>query len=259
VALPELSADLLEGVRQLTRTLSVLLGDGALSSDGSTIDRHKNIEQQEALSVITSAVSALERKEAGIERSYARWSTLRSSILTSATSRDRTDASGRVLHRKHDSKVDLVFNARVQRAITEVLLPALTVLQRACSSPNPYVEFTREEAANYVAPVGSYILIRPQHSHEAVESGIVNGHDTPSGCYIMLMGQQSSGVASSTVLVPRSRLMAVRDEAARPILAYAAPDRLHCPPDAGLGLAGPAFQCQPSTGHMVRTVFFFGF
>ncbi len=275
---PELYASMIECIRHLVRNIAVLLGDGGIGGDGATLDRHKSIEQQEVLTLCCIPVSSAERQEAGLEKSQALWGALQPNILGCGGwgvvdgGVVTPDLLGRI---NGDSRLArLIFATHLQRLMCQILVPALQFLHRATPDARQLVKFSASEAANITVERGSIVQLRPECDVPSMP-GTNNETETVTTAIIRDycgVGVESSYVASilannvdvsyigtslppikiAAVIVPKWRVQAVRDEGAvQPLLAYTPPQRLHCPPSANFGLAGPAFREDPSIGHII--------
>ncbi|CAM9493985.1 unnamed protein product, partial [Chrysoparadoxa australica] len=253
---PELSTELLEAVRQLVRTLAVVLGDGNLRADGHGIDRHKSITHQEVLAAVSKAVSGEERREEEMERHQSRREGSRpvsagqdkgapkagtNKLLAPPPLSLGSTLANDMTAPAREKPLNLVFNTRIERAVVAVLVPALTMLRRASpSSHSPYMHLSPKEAASMTVPDGTAVVLRTHQHPIAVVTSQVNG------------GYIASLRNKETRQITRQDVMAVRDEVtATPILDYLPVDRLHTPPDPTKGLGDPAFSEPPSLGHLI--------
>ncbi len=274
---PELCSSMIECVRHLVRNIAVLLGDGGIGGDGATLDRHKTIEQQEVLTFCCTPVSSAERQEAGLEKSQALWGALQRNILGGGGVVDGATPYliGRINGDRRTAR--LIFATHLQRLMYQILVPALQFLHRATPDTHQYVEFTPSEAARITVERGSIVQLRPECDLPSIPGATAEGNKTDTVTTAIIRDYCGVGVNSSYVasilarnvdgssvgsslppikiaaeIVPKWRVQAVRDEGAvQPLLAYTPPQRLHCPPSANFGLAGPAFREDPSIGHII--------
>ncbi len=288
---PELCTSMIECVRYLVRNIAVLLGDGGIGGGGATIDKHKSIEQQEVLTLCCIPVSSSEKQEAGLEKPQALWGSaaaLQQNILGSRGVVSSADGIvpppyllGRIHRDGHTSRI--IFATHLKRLMCQILVPALQFLHRATPDANPFVKFSPSEAVSITIERGSIVQLRPECDFPSIPpaaaaaedktvttTAIIRdyfgvGVDSSYVVSILANGDEGDGIGSLPVgssslppikiaaaIVPKWRIQAVRDEGAvQPLLAYTPPQRLHCPPSANFGLAGPAFREDPSIGHII--------